>query len=349
MLHFRNDYQSSTIPEVLEGFSQHINDIYAPYGMDELTQHAKEVLSSKMRDHNLDIHFVNGGTLANLIIFRAILRSYEGVIACKTAHINTHETGAIEACGHKVVEIDDTDGKVTPEKIQRVYDCHHRQYEHMVDLKAVYISNATELGTIYSEDELHALHEKCKELNMYLVLDGERIGAALMSGVGYTLNDVAACCDIFTIGVTKNGGLFGTAIVITNDILKDRFRFAIKQSGGLMAKSWLIALQFSALFENDKFYEIAKKENEFAIQIQNCCHNLGYPFLVKSYTNQIFPALTEEQYNYLKNEVDFEIWDIRNGYYFIRIVTSFSTTQEDVNALCECFRQASKIHKKESV
>lgn len=344
MLHFRNDYQSSCIPEVLEGFSQHLNDINLPYGTDELSQHAREVLHSKMKDHDLDIHFVYSGTLANLIIFRAILRSYEGVIACKTAHLTTHEMGAVEACGHKVIEIDDTDGKVTPEKIQRVYDSHHRHAEHMVDPKAVYISNATELGTIYSEDELHALHDKCKELGMFLVLDGERIGAALMSGVGYTLNDVAACCDIFTIGITKNGGLFGTAIVITNDQLKDRFRFAMKQSGGLMAKAWTIALQFTALFEKDQFYEIAKKENEFAMQIQRCCHNLGYPLLVKGYTNQVFPALSEAQYKYLKDLVEFEIWDVRNGYYFIRIVTSFSTTQEDVNALCECFRQASKIN-----
>ena len=342
MINFRNDFQTSCVPEILDIFSEHKDNIYSPYSTDEVTQHAKEVISSKMRDHEVDIHFIYSGTLANITIFRAILRSYEGIIACKTAHITTHETGAIEATGHKVIQVDDSDGKVTPEKIQRVYDMHKIQNEHVVFPKAVYISNATELGTIYSENELHALHDKCKALGLYLVLDGERIGPALMSGVGYTLNDVAACCDIFTIGVTKNGGLFGTAIVITNPDLKNCFRFAMKQSGALMAKGWLIAAQFIALFENDKFYEIAKRENEFATQIQSCCHNLGYPLLVKGYTNQVFPALTEKQYEYIKDKVTFEIWDKRNGYYFIRFVTCFSTTQDDVNDLCECLRLTAK-------
>lgn len=343
MLYFRNDYQVSCIPEINEAFSSLNNQIYEPYGTDSITEHAKEILKSKMKDHDVDIQFVYGGTIANITMIRSLLASYEGIIACKTGHIVMHETGSIEATGHKIIVVDDCDGKVTADAVQKVVNQHQISFKHMVFRKAVYISNATELGTIYSEDELHALHDKCKELGLYLILDGERLGAALMSGVGYTLNDIAACCDMFTIGGTKNGALFGTAIVITNPDLRDKFRYVMKQSGALMAKSWLIALQFIALFENDAFYKNAKKANEFALQIQNSLHNLGYPLLVKGYTNQVFPALTLKQYDFLKEYVSFEIWDKRDDYIIVRLVTSFSTTQEEVNELSEYLKQAAKL------
>ncbi len=216
-------------------------------------------------------------------------------------------------------------------------------YGMMVYPKAVFISNATEMGTIYSEDELHAIHDKCKELGLYLILDGERLGVTLMSGVGYTLNDIAKLCDIFTIGISKNGGLFGSAIVITNPELEDGFPFVMKQTGAIMAKSWLIGLQFQVLFQDDTFYQLAKHEDELSIQLQNALHNLGYPLLMKAYTNQVFPILTNEQFEYLSERVDFDIWDEWEGQYIIRLVTGFTTTQQDINDLCEVLKETAKI------
>lgn len=343
MLYFRNDYQVGCIPEIMKVLEANNSKIYMPHGQDVECQKAKDVLQSKMPDVHIDVHFVSGGTIANATIFKAILKPYEAVIACKTAHIATREAGAIEATGHKVIIVDDNDGKITPAAIEKTFNQHMLGYGMMVYPKAVFISNATEMGTIYSEDELHAIHDKCKELGLYLILDGERLGVTLMSGVGYTLNDIAKLCDIFTIGISKNGGLFGSAIVITNPELEDGFPFVMKQTGAIMAKSWLIGLQFQVLFQDDTFYQLAKHEDELSIQLQNALHNLGYPLLMKAYTNQVFPILTNEQFEYLSERVDFDIWDEWEGQYIIRLVTGFTTTQQDINDLCEVLKETAKI------
>lgn len=347
MLFFRNDYGNGCIPEIIELLQKYQDPSFIGYGEDELCKKAKELIQSKMVDNNVDIHFVSGGTIANKTVISSILRPYEAVISCDTGHIATHETGAIESTGHKVVTLQNSNGKLTPAMIRQSIEEHHLTYEHMVDPKMVYISNATELGTVYSRQELMDLHEVCKELGLYLYMDGARLGSSLMSGVDYSLNDLAQWCDVFYIGGTKNGAMMGEAIVIVNEQLKPKFRFMMKQNGAMMAKGWLLGIQFIALFQDDAFYRVAKHENFMAKQIQNCLYELKYPFLMKSDTNQIFPALTQRQFDYLSKLVDFEVWEKSDSLIYIRFVTSFHTKQEDIDQLIEYLKHAKTIEKEE--
>lgn len=343
MLFFRNDYGQGCIPEILEQMNQTNMQSHVGYGEDEICMHAKQLIQSKMVDHTVDVHFISGGTLTNQTVIKSMLRPFEAVISCDTGHIATHETGAIEATGHKVITVQNVNGKLTPALIQKSFDEHMLTYEHLVYPKMVYISNATEFGTVYTREELTALHEKCQELGLYLYMDGARLGAALMSGVDYSLNDLAAWCDVFYIGGTKNGALMGEAVVIINDSLKPYFRFCMKQNGAMMAKGWLLGIQFAGLFENDAFYTVAKHANEMAAQIQDALFDLKYPFLMKSDTNQIFPFVNENEYVFLKEKVDFELWENRKEGKVIRFVTSWSTTQEQVDALITLLKQAKEL------
>lgn len=343
MISFKNDYSSGCIPEIIDLLKKTNNNTYLGFGMDKECEAAKQIIHSKMPDNDVDIHFIPEETTANLTIIRAALRSYQAVIACDTADIVIRETGAIEATGHSLSIVHGSDGKVTPQAIQESFDTHMLMYEKMTYPKMVYISNATELGTVYSGRELAALHDKCTELDLYLMMNGARLNTALMSGVDYTLNDLPKWVDVFTIGGTRAGALFGQAVVICNPELRQDFRFVMKQSGASLSKGWLLGLQFQGLFENDSFYKYAAYELETAKQIQQCLHNLGYPLLVKSQTNLIFPVITTRQFDYLSKLVDFEVWEKQNDQYVIRLVTAFHTTQEDVNTLCEYLEEAAKL------
>ena len=346
MLFFRNDYGQGCVSSILDLLQNTNENPYIGYGEDELCQKAREIVHSKMPDNDVDIHFIASGTLTNQTILSHILRNYEGVIACDTGHIATHETGAIEARGHKVICVPSENGKVTPEAVRTCFQQHMASYAHMVYPKVVYISNATELGTVYTRQELEALRVICDELHLYLFMDGARLGAALMSGIDYTLNDLARWCDIFYIGGTKNGALFGEAVVISNPELKPNFRFSMKQNGGMMAKGWLLGIQFIGLFENDDFYKVAARENEFARAIQSSALLLGYPLFTKSDTNQVFIVVTPQEYEYLKQYVDFEVWDRWNEDYAIRLVTSWHTTLEEVDQLIGHLGRAKKQNEK---
>lgn len=343
MLSFRSDYTTGCIPEILDLMNQTNNDYHIGYGEDEICDHAKALIQSKMTDHNVDVHFISGGTLTNQTVIKAMLRPFEAVISCDTGHIATHETGAIEATGHKVITVSNVNGKITPALIQKSFDEHMLTYEHLVYPRMVYLSNATEFGTVYTREELEAIHTKCKELGLYLYMDGARLGSALMSGVDYSLNDIANWCDVFYIGGTKNGALMGEAVIIVNDDLKPYFRFCMKQNGAMMAKGWLLGIQFVGLFEKDAFYSTAKHANEMAAQIQDALFELKYPFLMKSDTNQIFPVVSEQEYLFLKEKVDFELWENREEDKVIRFVTSWSTKQEQVDALITLLKQAKEL------
>ena len=343
MLFFRNDYGQGCIPEILK-LLQDINDCNIDgYGMDDYCFKARDLIKSKMPDVDVDVHFISGGTLANQTMIKHSLRPYEAVIACDSGHISIHETGSIEATGHKVIELPNVNGKITATAIRKCFNEHMLTYEHLVYPKMVYISNATEYGTVYTREEFEELRAICDELNLYLMMDGARLGNALMSNVDYTLNDLAKWCDIFYIGGTKNGALLGEAVVITNPELKPYFRFNLKQNGAMMAKGWILGVQFLGLFENDAFYENARKANALASKIQDQLIELKYPLLMKSETNQIFPIVTNKQYEYLKEEVDFEIWsELPNGY-AIRFVTSWHTTDEEIQHLNQKLKFASEI------
>lgn len=340
MLFFKNDYEQGCIPEILELLSKTNDESINGYGQDPYCKEAEELIRSKMPDSQVDVHFIAGGTLSNISMIKHLLRPFEAVIACDTGHIATHETGSIEATGHKVITVPNASGKLSASAIRKVYDDHMLQFEHMVFPKAVYISNATELGTVYTRKEIEEIRRVCDELNLYLMCDGARVGSALMSGVDYTLNDMARWFDLFSIGGTKNGALIGEAIIISNGMLKPYFRFVMKQSGAMLAKGWLLGLQFIGLFKNDAFYKIAKHQNELAQQIQVKALELGYPLFVKSETNQVFLVVNHNEYEYLKKRVEFEIWDYWNDDPVIRFVTSFHTSQEEVDYLIVYLEEA---------
>lgn len=343
MLFFRNDYGQSCIQDIVDEFTAIQDQSFVGYGEDAISLKAKELIQSKMPDHQVDIQFISGGTLTNQTVIKSILRPFEAVISCDTGHIATHETGAIEATGHKVITVNNVNGKLTPDLIQKTFDEHMLTYEHLVYPKLVYISNATEFGTVYTRDELVSIHEKCQELGLYLYIDGARLGAALTSGIDYGINDIASWADVFYIGGTKNGAMMGEAVVIVNDALKPFFRFCMKQNGAMMAKGWMLGVQFLGLFKNDAFFTCAKHANRYASQIQDSLFALKYPVLMKSDTNQIFPVVTKSEYDYLKDKVDFEIWEESGNSLVIRFVTSWHTSKEEVDQLIEFLKQAKQL------
>lgn len=341
MLFFRNDYGQGCIEEILSLLKEINYENITGYGLDPYCNKAKQLIKKQIPDLDVDVHFLAGGTIANQTIIKHILKPYEAVIACDTGHVSTHETGSIEATGHKVITLENNNGKLIPEMIKQCFDAHMLSYEHMVYPKLVYISNATEFGTVYTKEELMKLRDVCDELGLYLMMDGARLGQALMSSVcDYTINDIAKWCDVFYIGGTKNGALFGEACVITNPNLKSHFRFNLKQNGAMLAKGWLLGVQFIGLFENEHYFKCAKHANDCSKMIQDELIRLKYPLYMKSDTNQIFPVVTKEQFNYLSSEVDFEIWDKRNDMIVIRFVTSWCTKQEDVESLIQLLQKA---------
>ncbi len=343
MLFFRNDYGQGCIPEILDLLIKTNDENNTGYGLDSYTQKAIALIKAEMPEVDVDVHFITGGTLTNQTIIKHVLRPYEACIACDSGHISTHETGSIEAVGHKVIEVGNSNGKILPNQIRKCFEQHMLTYEHMVYPKLVYISNSTEFGTVYTREEFEQIHQVCKELGLYLMMDGARLSQALMSDVDYTLNDIAKWCDIFYIGGTKNGTLFGEAVVISNPQLKPFFRFNLKQNGGMMAKGWLLGIQFIGLFENGKFYENGKHANTQAKKIQDQLIELKYPLLMKSDTNQIFPVVNKAQFEYLKKEVDFEIWEEREDCTVIRLVTSWHTSEIDIQSLNQKLKIASTM------
>ena len=279
-----------------------------------------------------DIHFLVGGTQANLVVIDAFLQSYEAVIAAHTAHINTHETGAIEATGHKVCDIYAPDGKLTPALVETVL-AEHNGTEHMVLPRMVYVSDSTEIGTIYTKAELTALRRCCDVHGLYLFLDGARLGSALTSPENdLTLPDLAALTDAFYIGGTKNGLLFGEALVLTNEAPKAHFRWHMKQRGAVLAKGRLLGVQFQALLEDNRFFDAARHANELAFRLRDGITALGYPFPVASPTNQQFPVLPNTVMAQLQDMgYEFEIDGVVDADHTrIRLVTSWATPESAV-------------------
>ncbi|MGM9911983.1 threonine aldolase family protein [Floccifex sp.] len=344
MLFFRNDYGQGCIEDILNILKDINYENITGYGQDEYCQKAISLIKQQIPDLDVDVHFIVGGTLTNQTIIKHVLKPYEGVIACDTGHIATHETGSIEATGHKVIMLPNNNGKLTSDVIRKCFNDHMLTYEHMVYPKMVYISNATEFGTVYTREELMDLRHICDELGLYLMMDGARLAQALMSPIcDYTINDLAKWCDVFYIGGTKNGALMGEAVVITNPEIKPFFRFNLKQNGAMMAKGWLLGVQFIGLFENDNYFKNAKHADELSSHIQDELVRMKYPLYMKSDTNQVFPVVSKKQYEYLSERVDFEIWDQREDMLVIRFATSWCTKKEDVDQLIQYLEQASEL------
>lgn len=330
MYSFKNDYSEGAHSRILNALVETNLEQTDGYGTDQYTERSVNLLKKKIDREEVDIHLLVGGTQVNLTAISAFLRPHQAAIGADTSHINCHETGAIEATGHKVITMKTNDGKLTPNLIQNVVDSHSD--EHMVQPKLVYISNSTELGTLYTKAELIDLHDCCKRNKLLLYLDGARLGSALVAEENdLTLADIAKLVDAFYIGGTKNGALFGEALVICNDELKEDFRYFIKQKGGLLAKGRLLGIQFEELFKDDLYFELAKHANKMALMLKGAIVNEGYKFLTESFTNQQFPIFPNNLIEKLSEKYSFNIERvIDSNYTAIRLVTSWATKEEIV-------------------
>ncbi len=339
MIRFNCDYLEGAHPRIMEKLLE-TNFVQTPgYGEDEYCERAREVIKEKCGAPDAYVQFLVGGTQTNMTVIASILKPYQGVLSANTGHINVHETGAIEATGHKVLALPSEDGKITAEQVQEAYDSHwaDESHEHIVQPGMVYISHPTENGTLYTKDELKALYETCTKLGLPLYMDGARLGYGLMSkGSDLTLQDVAAYTDVFYIGGTKVGALFGEAVVMTNSALTRDFRYMIKQRGGMLAKGRLLGIQFLTLFEDGLYEEIAGKAVAQAMRLKEAFLEKGYPLLYNSYTNQQFPIMPKSQLAKLKEKYSFEMWaPLDEEYSVVRFCTSWATKDEDVEALIQ--------------
>lgn len=327
---FKNDYSEGAHPLILQRLMETNLQQTVGYGEDEFCNEARDLIKTYLQKDSA-IHFVSGGTQANLIVISSILKPHESVIAVESGHIAVHETGAIEATGHKVNTVPTTDGKITVEEIQNILTLHTD--EHMVKPKLVYISNSTEVGSVYTKAELTVIYDFCQENNLYLFVDGARLGSALTSSkCDLTLEDLANLTDIFYIGGTKNGALIGEAIIINNSKLNEDFRYHIKQKGGMLAKGRLIGIQFAEMFKNDLFFEMGKHANAMAKKLAEGIAGKGYNFLTVPSSNQIFPILFNYEIERLQEHFDFFIWQkMDEEKSAIRLVTSWATPEEQVD------------------
>lgn len=338
MYSFINDYSEGAHPNVLNALYKLNLEQNTGYGKDVYCQRAKELIKQELQRNDVDIHFIPGGTQTNLLVISSFLRPHECVIAVDTSHINVHETGAIEATGHKVVVVPHEDGKITPDSIEKAVKYHSD--EHMVKPKMVYISNTTELGTIYTAKELIAIRNVCDKYGLILFMDGARLGSALTCEQNdLMLSDLANITDVFYIGGTKNGALFGEALVIVRDDLKEEFRYMIKQRGAMLAKGFVLGIQFEELFKDDLYFALAKHANDMAQIIINTFKDCGYSFYATPGTNQVFPILPNNVIDKLSEEFSFLLQhSVDENHSVVRFVTSWATKPESVERLCECIR-----------
>lgn len=335
MYSFKNDYSEGTHPRILEALMSSNLAQEEGYGEDRFSLEAARLLKQKLQRSDVDIHFFSGGTQTNFIAISAFLRPHEAAVAANTGHILVHETGSVEATGHKVLSIPVKDGKLNPGLIKEVLDFHTD--EHMVKPRLVYISNPTEIGSIYNKSELEQLSSFCRENKLLLFMDGARLGSALCAtGNDLGLPDLGRLCDAFYIGGTKNGALLGEALVICNDSLKEDFRFNMKQKGALMAKGRLLGIQFLELFRDELYFDLARHANRMADILREGITSMGYGFLTYSPSNQIFPILPNKMIAALEKKYAFYVWSKHNeDSSSIRLVTSWATREEAVTEFLE--------------
>ena len=329
---FANDYSELAHPEIIEAFAAVGAAQFVGYGEDEHCQEAVRLIRTALDMPDADVHFSSGGTQANLIVLSALMRPFEAVIAMTLGHINTHETGAIEATGHKVFSVPGVDGKLLPSAIQQAVDYHSD--EHMVKPRVVYISQSTELGSVYTRDELAAISECCRANGLYLYVDGARLGAAINSAASdLDYASFARLVDAFYIGGTKNGAMYGEAIVICRDELKPDFRFFLKQRGALLGKVAAMGIQFKALFADGLYDRLAQHANYQGARLASGLTALGYEFLCPPETNQVFPILPTETALRLHELYDFHDWEEIGDKTVVRFVASWATPPEMVDLL----------------
>lgn len=338
MIRFDCDYMAGAHPEVLEALVRTNLELTSGYGADSYTAEARELIRRAIGCPEAQVMFLVGGTQTNATIIDGILDRHEGVIAADTGHIAVHESGAIEASGHKVLTLPHHAGKLDAEEVEGYITEFYRDdtYQHMVAPGMVYISHPTEFGTIYSLKELEALSAVCHKHSIPLYIDGARLGYGLAArGTDVGLRDIARLADVFYIGGTKVGTLFGEAVVVTNDALLKHLFPLVKQHGALLAKGRLLGLQFGALFRDGLYERIGHHAVALAMRLQEAFKRAGYEVVVDSPTNQQFFRLPNAVIDRLRESVSFEYWGPRGeSSSTVRFVTSWSTTDEDVERLC---------------
>ncbi len=336
MIRFNNDYNHGAHPEILEALSAVNDNSFGGYGEDEWCKKAADLIRERVHCPDAAIHFFPGATQANFIVIASALSSVQSVIAADTGHINCHEAASVENTNHKIQTIPNTDGKITATQIDACAGAYYEENEpeYYTEPKMVYLSFPTEQGTLYSLEELKAIREVCDKYGMYLFVDGARLGY----GLGAVENDIsvedfASLTDVFYFGGTKCGALFGEAVVITSNDLKRRFKAFMKQNGAVLAKGWLLGLQFYTLLENDLYFEITKKADVLAMKIRDAFAKKGIPFWVESPTNQQFVILNEKQQEVLGQNYTFEKTGSTPDGVIARFCTSWATTEEEVDQL----------------
>jgi threonine aldolase len=342
MYSFKNDYSETAHPRILQAVIDTNLEQDEGYGLDCHSENARRNIAKRLGKFadKVDIHFLCGGTQANLTAISAFLRPHEAVVATETSHIFIHETGAIEANGHKILVVPTTDGKLSPKQVEDVLELHSD--EHMVKPRLVKISNTTEIGPVYKLAELENLSALCRKKGLFLYVDGARMGSALTSeGNDVTLEDLCRLTDAFYIGGTKNGAMLGEAMVLCSDALKPDFRYHIKQKGGLLAKGKILGVQFEELFRDDLFFDLARHANASAQTIASALKEAGFGFLTDSPSNQIFPILPDSLIEKLQKDWAFYVWKRMDATHSaVRLVTSWATTEEAVENFLSVLRDA---------
>ena len=336
MLSFENDYSEGASEKILQRLTETNMEQLSGYGNDRYCESAKEKIREVCGCPEAEIYFLSGGTQTNRIVISSMLQPYEGVIAAQTGHVSSHEAGAIESSGHKVLTLPQHDGKIEPEELADYLNDFYGDgnHEHMVFPGMVYISHPTEYGTLYTKGELAELADICLEYHIPLYLDGARLGYALAADTDVTLKDVADYCDVFYIGGTKAGLLCGEAVVFTGKCMPKHFLTRVKQHGALLAKGRLLGVQFDALFTDDLYLAIGKNAIETAAVLKEGLKKKGYQFFIDSPTNQQFVVLENSRMEELKKDVQFGFWEkADDSHTVVRFATSWATRMEDVQKL----------------
>ena len=343
MLYFNNDYAEGCHQSILDALVKTNMEQTLGYSEDSYCAAAREKIRKACGDDSLAVHFLVGGTQTNLTVIDAALRPHQGALCASSGHIHVHETGAVEATGHKVLALPSTDGKITARQVEQAVLAHRADgaFEHIVQPKLVYISNPTELGTLYTKQELEELSVVCQKLGLYLFLDGARLGYGLMAkGNDLTMADIARLCDVFYIGGTKVGALFGEAVVIRNPALAEDFRYIIKQHGGMLAKGRLLGVQFDTLFTDDLYYKISAHADAMADRLRDTLAEIGAPLLVPGTTNQVFAILPDTLLEELAKTVTFSEQErVSDTHRAVRFCTSWATKAENVDTLCRKLKE----------
>ena len=342
MISFESDYIAGAHPEVLRKLAETNTEPLPGYGTDPYCESAKQKIRELIGIPDAEVFFLAGGTQANAVVISTILADYEGVIAAKTGHISTHEAGAVEYTGHEVLELPQSDGKITPEMLEQYLADYYADgnHEHMTFPGMVYLSHPTEYGTLYSRAELTAIAGICRKYRLALFLDGARLGYALASrNTDLTIADIASLCDVFYIGGTKVGALCGEAVVFTKGNMPKHFLTSVKKRGALLAKGRLLGVQFDALFTDDLYFRISRHAVDMAEKLKEILRAHGIPFHIESPTNQQFVVLENRQMEKLARKVAFSFWEkLDDTHTIVRFATGWSTAESDLAALDEALK-----------